>query len=137
MKSIVFISTFALSSLFVGLSHAGTYYNCQQKEEAIKYKLEIARQYKNHGKIRSLERALANVRMRCSGNNLLSNANERIDDKLEKVRDCELELAEAIAEGKSSEKISKRQLKLEEARKELLEAVRERDQISSRIGTEE
>ena len=108
------------------LAGSGT---CQEKEQAIMRQLDIARHYNNRGKIRGLERALANVRTWCSDDGLLTKAQDNIEQKQKKVREREQELAEAKAEGKGSDKIAKRARKLEEARNELLEAVQKRDAL--------
>lgn len=104
-------------------------YGCKKKEQALMQQLEIARQYGNYNKIRGLERALANVRTWCSDGGLLSDAEEKVEEKQEEVWEREQELAEAIAEGKDPDKIAKRQRKLDEARSDLAQAIRERDAL--------
>lgn len=131
MKYIYSLAALVLFAALSGPAYAlpNNSYGCEKKEQALMQQLEIAREYGNYNQIRGLERALANVRTWCSDGGLLSDAEENVEEKQEEVWEREQELAEAIAEGKDPEKIAKRQRKLDEARNELEQAVRERDAL--------
>ena len=138
-RPILPVITLALSFILGGpaSSLASANIACEQKKQAIQRQLDIARQYNNHGKIRGLERALANVETWCSDGGLVDKAHGRVDDMNLKVRERERELADAIAAKKSADKIAKRERKLEEAKAERREAVKERDALLEAIGNTE
>lgn len=110
---------------------------CKRKEQAILRQMEIAKQHGNQGRIRGLERALANVRTWCSDGGQLDKSKEKIEEKQEKVKEREKELAEAKAEGKGRDKIAKRERKLEEAKSELRQATSEREALLKQMNDEE
>lgn len=118
---------------------AGSYYyrgeGCAIKIEKLERQLGYAKAYGNKWRVIGLERALSEVRGRCSyyGDDSYDDDNDyrykysdlrsKVADKIEKVIDCEEDLNEAIAKG-DPKKIAKKRGKLEEALLELEEAKR-------------
>lgn len=95
---------------------------CEEKKEVLEKELKIAKGYSNSGRIRGLERALANVNTWCDNADLRDDAANKVREKEEKVRERQAELTEAVKGNDGAKKIAKRQKKLDEAQEELDEA---------------
>ncbi|MGS9973789.1 DUF1090 domain-containing protein [Vibrio parahaemolyticus] len=86
--------------------------------------MEYATVQGNQKRIVGLKRALAAIEDECSEEDLREKLQAEVEQKAQKVKARELELAEAQTSG-SSDKIEKKRRKLDEAQKELLDAKRE------------
>lgn len=118
--------------VFVTISLASAAYAegaCERKMRSIEKQLAVAKQHNNTDKVLGLQKALRNVNLWCTEEGELAEAEIGVLEKQEKVQGREEELAEAIAEGKGDKKIAKRRQKLEEAKKELLDAEKTRDSL--------
>ena len=102
---------------------------CERKIRSIEQQIAIAKQHNNTDKVLGLQKALRNVNLWCTEEGELAEAEIDVLEKQEKVQEREEELAEAIAEGKGDKKIAKHRQKLEEAKKELLDAEKTRDSL--------
>ena len=121
-----------LFSVFVTISLASAAYAegvCERKIRSIEQQIAIAKQHNNTDKVLGLQKALRNVNLWCTEEGELAEAEIDVLEKQEKVQEREEELAEAIAEGKEDKKIAKHRQKLEEAKKELLDAEKTRDSL--------
>ncbi|MEN3930708.1 DUF1090 domain-containing protein [Microvirga sp. W0021] len=98
--------------------------SCTIKEQKIMRELRYAREHRNQHRIWGLERALAEVRDRCTDEGLERKYRENIADKERKVEERKFDLREAEAEG-DAKQIRKRMKKLREAEEELREARKE------------
>lgn len=92
---------------------------CQQKADAIKHEIELAKKHNNQRRVNGLERALTEAQSNCSDKKLRSAHQEKIAAQRAKVKEREHELAEERAKGDDRSKIEKREHKLTEARSEL------------------
>ena len=118
--------------VFVTISLASAAYAegvCERKMRSIEKQLAVAKQHNNTDKVLGLQKALRNVNLWCTEEGELAEAEIDVLEKQEKVQEREEELAEAIAEGKEDKKIAKHRQKLEEAKKELLDAEKTRDSL--------
>lgn len=118
MKIIKILPLLALVALPVAAEAGSRDRGCAIKEQKLERELEYARAYHNRHRVAGLERALADVRARCSGWGLDQRYDKKISDKESKVREREFELREAKAKG-DPKKIYQKTRKLEEAREEL------------------
>ncbi len=94
------------------------------KAFALEQQIEYATVQGNQKRIDGLKRALAAIEDECSEEDLREKLQAEVEQKAQKVKARELELAEAQTSG-SSDKIEKKRRKLDEAQKEWLDAKRE------------
>lgn len=94
---------------------------CEAKRQNIEHQIEYARTYGDTFRIAGLNKALKELNANCSEQGLRAERESNIRKKEIKVEERRRELAEAQAEGRN-EKIHKKQLKLEEAQDDLNEA---------------
>ena len=92
---------------------------CQQKEQAIRHEIDIARQHDNPRRVTGLERALTETRANCSDAEVRAAHQQKIREQQKKVSEREQELKKARADGDDRQKIAKREKKLAEAQREL------------------
>ncbi|SFN23429.1 Protein of unknown function [Izhakiella capsodis] len=92
---------------------------CQQKADAIRHEIDVAKKHNNQRRINGLERALTEAQSNCSDKMLRSAHQEKIAAQRAKVKEREHELAEEQAKSDDRAKIEKRERKLTEARAEL------------------
>ena len=110
---------------FIGTTDALADKSCEMKEERLLEQLEQAQSYGNRGRIKGLERALANVRAYCTEHGNTSLINKKIRAKREKMAKREKELYKAIHDNDDAEKITTKRKKLVKALEELNEALEE------------
>ncbi|ENV0923373.1 DUF1090 domain-containing protein [Vibrio parahaemolyticus] len=123
MKAVIFgaVLTMAISLPTVAQEELK---GCDAKAFALEQQIEYATVQGNQKRIDGLKRALAAIEDECSEEDLREKLQAEIEQKAQKVKASELELAEAQTSG-SSEKIEKKRRKLDEAQQEWLDAKRE------------
>lgn len=119
MKKIAF--TLITLSIMMGNAYAGTSINgCEIKKQNIQRQMEYAKVHGNQYRIQGLERALQNVERDCTPDKVVENTRLELREKQLDVKERELELKEAQRKG-DTDKITKRENKLAEAKAELKE----------------
>ena len=126
-KTVTFVFSVFVSIFLASAAHAEGV--CERKIRSIEKQIAIAKQYNNTDRVLGLQKALRNVNLWCTEEGELAEAEIDVLEKQEKVQEREEELAEAIAEGKGDKKTAKHRQKLEEAKKELLDAEKTRDSL--------
>lgn len=94
---------------------------CAAKRQAISEQIEAAKSHGNSSQQAGLEKALKEVENNCNDASLRAEREAKVVEAEEEVSEREGDLREALADGDQDD-ISKRQLKLEEARTELQQA---------------
>ncbi len=126
-KTVTFLFSVFVTIFLASVAHAEGV--CERKIRSIEKQIAIAEQHNNTDKVLGLQKALRNVNLWCTEEGELAEAEIDVLEKQEKVQERDEELAEAIAEGKKDKKIAKHRQKLEEAKKELLDAEKMRDSL--------
>ncbi len=107
---------------------------CSAKEADIQRQINSAQKQENRNQLRGLETALDNIRVHCTDENVLADAEEEVQESLEELDERQQDLEEALEEG-DTDQIEKRQEKLEEATGELEEHMQELEALRKNAGT--
>lgn len=96
---------------------------CDAKRQVIEGEIAYARAHANPARVQGLQRALAEVEAHCTDESLRSDAAKKISKAQDKLAKKQLDLKEARDQGKSPEKITERQRKVDDAHAELEQAI--------------
>ena len=120
---------YGIYSLVIGLVFSTTSWaadapktGCAAKLDAISAQLAQAKAAGNKHRVAGLEKAYSEVSAHCDNDSLYAERLAKVEESEEKLTERQNELAEAIEEGKSMDKISKKRAKVEEAEAALAEA---------------
>lgn len=114
---IMAVATLSFSSLannYDGLT-------CSGKKSAIQTQIDFAKKANNTYQVQGLEKALSDVNTYCNNSDLENKYKNKIQDKLQDVKEQEADLQEAKLKG-NAVKIAKREAKLAEDQQELKNA---------------
>lgn len=112
---------------FSGLTHSASPAGCEAKKLEIENKIAYAREHNNSHHIDGLQKALHETESQCTEQQLLEQRNRKMEEKNQKVAECQAELEQARETG-NPKKMAQKQKKLDRAREELQDAQNRLDQ---------
>jgi hypothetical protein len=129
MKTLSFVTLLAACGLFTPVALAAdptALKGCDAKKANLKTQIEYARAHNNSHQQAGLQKALDEVNAHCTDASLRQERENKIAKAKHEVSERQADLAEATQKG-DADKISKRQAKLAESKKELQDAMSELD----------
>lgn len=125
-KTKTILASLALACSFISVTaySSSELKGCAAKEAQIQQQIDYATQHGNHHRLSGLEKALSELRQNCTDEKLTLERKRKIAEKERKVNERTVELARAKETG-NTDKIYKKEKKLQEAKDELLDAQNE------------